>query len=192
MIEIVRSDLFKRGRDGYIHYPLYEILLDATQSIPGTFIEFGVYAGYTFRVIYERARLYGKKAIGVDSFIGHPEIRRKEEKEWCKPGKYSVGGSATFRKTFPEALCIEGFIPAVLSEINDIRIAFAHIDLNLYDSTMDALCFAWQRLLPGGILVGHDFDLSVNIGSASAYRDWMKLEGIEYVGVEESSVFFKK
>jgi hypothetical protein len=188
---IFRNDLLMRGQPGYIHHPLYGILLDACQSVPGVFIEMGVYAGYTFRLIYRRARRYGKRMIGVDSFVGHPPSNQPGEGEMW-PGKYSVGGSAAFRAEFPEALCVEGFIPEILSEIRAIQIAFAHIDLDLYESTIEALRFVWPRLSIGGILVGHDFDWNTGCAAMQAYQDWMSQNSIVHVGIEEKSIYFRK
>lgn len=186
----------KRGQPGYIHHPLYVILLDACQSIPGVFIEFGVFQGFTFSLIYERALRYGKRTVGVDSFIGHPEsqVKRIGDK-WVGnmwPGKYSAGGSSTFRQEFPNALCVEGFIPNILPEIDDIEIAFAHLDLDLYDSTAAALRFTWGRLSKGGIMIGHDFGWDADYGAPQAYQDWMAEMDIKHIGIEEKSIYFKK
>lgn len=187
----IRNDLLERGQAGYIHHSLYEILLDAVQSISGVFIELGVYDGYTFNLIYNKAEKYGRNSIGVDSFIGHPESKRNgEEDMW--PGKYSVGGSDSFKYKFPSAKCVEGFIPEILSEISNIKIAFAHIDLDLYDSTMAALDFVWPRLTSGGIMIGHDFEWDTGRAAMQAYQDWMDLNNIEHVGVEEKSIFWRR
>lgn len=55
-----------------------------------------------------------------------------------------------------------GLIPDTFRDLENHKIAFAHIDVDLYQSYMDCLSFIWPRIVPGGMIlfddVGHDND----------------------------------
>jgi O-methyltransferase len=51
-----------------------------------------------------------------------------------------------------------GVFPASAAELGAERFCFVHVDLDLEPSTRDALEFFLPRLLPGGILIGDNYD----------------------------------
>jgi hypothetical protein len=52
------------------------------------------------------------------------------------------------------------------------RFAFVHLDVDIYKSTLDALCFFYPRVSPGGILVTHDYSAQSCPGVAAAYDEF--------------------
>ncbi|HSJ15748.1 MAG TPA: TylF/MycF/NovP-related O-methyltransferase [Longimicrobiales bacterium] len=62
-----------------------------------------------------------------------------------------------------------GVFPDSASALAHERFSFVHLDLDLEPSTRDALAFFQPRLLPGGILVGDDYDFP---GVRSAFASW--------------------
>ncbi len=52
---------------------------------------------------------------------------------------------------FPFARVHEGVIPAILDEVGVERVAWAHIDVNVYAAVRDCLEFLYPRMAPGGV-----------------------------------------
>jgi O-methyltransferase len=50
-----------------------------------------------------------------------------------------------------------GFIPDTFAGLELARLAFAHVDVDLYQSALDCIEFVYPRLVPGGILVFDDY-----------------------------------
>lgn len=51
----------------------------------------------------------------------------------------------------------KGWIPERFSEVSNRKFSLVHIDVDLYQPTLDSLCFFYKRLLPGGIIFIDDF-----------------------------------
>lgn len=51
-----------------------------------------------------------------------------------------------------------GLFPDTTAELEDLRFAFVHLDLDLPSSTLAALEYFHPRLVPGGILVADDYN----------------------------------
>lgn len=87
-----------------------------------------------------------------DSFQGLPEGSEKDLND--NPGR--------FKATHQEELWIlghvyEGWVPQTFFGLEDKKIALAHIDLDLYQGTKDALEFVIPRLVENGIIVVDDY-----------------------------------
>lgn len=62
-----------------------------------------------------------------------------------------------------------GLFPASAADLGDTRFGFVHLDMDLARSTRDALDFFHPRLLPGGILIGDDYNLADVRGAFEAF-----------------------
>ncbi len=51
-----------------------------------------------------------------------------------------------------------GVFPQSAASFGDLRFSFVHLDMDLPASTSDGLAFFVPRLVPGGILIGDDFE----------------------------------
>src|SRR5260370_31367387 len=52
----------------------------------------------------------------------------------------------------------KGLFPADSSgAVTDERFSFVHLDMDLYEGTLEALGFFWPRMNPGGIILSHDY-----------------------------------
>lgn len=122
-------------------------------SVPGHYLEFGVYTGGTIRYIAARRR--DQTIHGFDSFEGLPE-------PWTGfvlgRGVFSKAGrlprvpanvvlhKGWFRDTLP-----------VWRERIAGPVAFVHVDCDLYSSTVDALSGIADRLQPGTVIVFDEY-----------------------------------
>ena len=120
-------------------------------SVEGAYMEFGVFKGGSINFI---ARTIDPKIIqGFDSFEGLPEDWFNMPKEFFSlRGKIpKVRRNVRLHKGF-----FDSSIPEWLSRSED-RIAFAHIDCDVYSSTRVVLSELSSRLQEGTILVFDDY-----------------------------------
>lgn len=173
-------------RANYIHLDLLlRSVLDS--KIQGDLAEFGVWYGTTFLPMAELARINSRTIHAIDSFNGMAEPTSKDGGKGYKQGSHSTNGSAFFRmlveEPFGDTVKIhEGYIPEILRELIAIKFAFAHIDLDQYQPTLETLNFVWPRMNKGGVMVCHDWFSDVNILAAEAINDWMKKNNIVMAG----------
>jgi O-methyltransferase len=133
-----------------------------TLSIPGDFLEAGVYRGGTARLFRRLLDTSGhQRTLHLfDTFGGMPETNRTldihREKDFLDT---SVEAVSTFIGT-EEWICYhKGFIPDTFKRLENVRFAFAHIDVDIYQSVLDCCGFIYPRVVPGGILVFDDYGL---------------------------------
>ena len=71
-------------------------------------------------------------------------------------------------------MCIirKGFIPDTFAGLNSEKIAFVHIDLDVYKSILDSLQFIWPRLSLGGIIVFDDYGFATCPGARVAVDEF--------------------
>ena len=48
-------------------------------------------------------------------------------------------------------------LPATAAPVSDLRFSFVHLDVDLHQSTLDALQFFYPRLSAGAMLLSHDY-----------------------------------
>jgi O-methyltransferase len=61
-----------------------------------------------------------------------------------------------------------GFIPQTFAGLELGPIAWAHVDLDLYDSIRDAVAYLYPRLVPGGYLIFDDYGFPSCAGARHA------------------------
>lgn len=128
----------------------------ATEKIPGDLAEAGVAAGGTALVMLRASA--AKRLHLFDTFEGLPH----GEGEFAH-GEFAASIGDVRAALWRHASRLElhpGLFPASAAGLEDLRFAFVHLDLDLYDSTQAALEWFWPRMEPGGILLSHDYPLS--------------------------------
>ena len=144
----------------------------ATLEVPGARVECGAYRGATALLLCRTARSLDADFDGtdfylIDSFSGtsasteHDFIPVREEggatrmEPFFPPRTTDVKVEdvrACFRE-FPAARVLEGWIPAVFESLPEAAWAFVHLDLTLYEPTLAALQYFYDRLSAGGVLI---------------------------------------
>jgi hypothetical protein len=144
----------------------------ATLDVPGARVECGAYRGATALLLCRTARSVDAAFDGtdfylIDSFSGtsasteHDLIPVREEggatrmKPFFPPRTTDVKVEdvrVCFRE-FPAARVLEGWIPAVFESLPDGAWAFVHLDLTLYEATLEALQYFYDKLSAGGVMI---------------------------------------
>lgn len=124
-----------------------------TQHIEGDIVEFGCFVGNTTKLL----TLITDKQIHVyDSFEGLPESVENY------PGRMNAGGVEALLQNFrndnltPPAITQGWFCDIDPSAVPD-KISFAHLDGDLYTSTLDSLRLVYDKVQPGGVILIDDY-----------------------------------
>jgi O-methyltransferase len=141
-------------------------------ELPGNFWECGVYKGGTAKMLAEL--LAGEPAEGrqlrlFDTFDGMPET--DPDKDLHRRGDFSDTSLAAVKKTVGEGDHVgfyPGFIPETFVGLQDERIAFAHVDVDIYQSVMDCCSVIHPRLVPAGIMIFDDYGFPTCPGARAA------------------------
>lgn len=129
------------------------------RHMEGDIAEVGVYEGSSTRAICEAK---GDKRLHVcDTFAGLPAPTAEDggvETQGC----YACGLDSirAYLAGFPNVEYHVGFCPdSVRGVLDDARFCFVHLDLDLYSSTKQCLEYFFPRLVPGGVILSHDYSL---------------------------------
>lgn len=153
---------------------LYSLARQALR-LSGWFYETGVFRGGTATLFAEllRREAAGRELHLFDTFGGMPDT--DPTRDLHRAGDFAatdldlvrghVGGDA-FIHYHP------GFVPATFAGREADRIAFAHVDLDIYRSILDACEFIYPRLVPGGYLVFDDYGFMSCPGARQAVDEY--------------------
>jgi hypothetical protein len=138
-------------------FNLYQFAMLATR-LDGDFAELGVYRGGSAKLI---ATLKGNKRLHLfDTFTGLPEVR--PDVDVHKTSDFddtSLQSVQRYLSPYPNILFYPGFFPdsaKALAETHT-RFAFVHLDVDIYESTKSGLEFFYPRMVPGGVILSHDY-----------------------------------
>lgn len=137
----------------------YVLATLATQAsrLDGEFWECGVYRGGTAMLL--AGRLSGARARLrlFDTFEGMPET--DASKDLHQAGDFFNTSLESVRTRVPGDFVHfhKGLIPATFSGLESARIAFAHVDVDIYSSILACCEFIYPRLCVGGFMVFDDY-----------------------------------
>jgi hypothetical protein len=150
--------------------------VQATLKVPGEMAEVGVFLGGSAAVILNASN--GKHLHLFDTFAGLPDAG-----DYLKKGEYAGSLSSVKRtlKGYSDRITLhEGLFPRdTAAAVAHLRFSFVHLDMDLYDGTLDALRFFWPRMNPGGILISHDYPLLS--GVVRAFREFFADEEAPFI-----------
>jgi O-methyltransferase len=154
-----------------------QTLLRQALHVPGDVWECGVYKGGTAGMMAAMLKDAGsaKRLYLFDTFAGMPETHAT--KDWHRQGDFAdTSVEAVTRHVGHADLCVirQGFIPDTFAGLEDARIAFAHIDVDIYQSILDSLAFIWPRLSVGGFVVLDDYGFPTCPGARAAVDEFFQ------------------
>lgn len=158
-------------------FVLYKTLLQALE-LPGAIVECGVYRGGTALLAASTlAREGGRGAPRelhlFDSFQGMPPDT--DARERFQPGDLAEATEPAVRDLLAPYDFVRihpGFIPATFEGLDLPNVAWAHVDVDLYQSVRDAIAFIYPRLVPGGVLVFDDYGFPSCASSRQAVDEY--------------------
>ena len=136
------------------------------RDMEGDIAEVGVYAGSSTKLICEAK---GTKRFHIcDTFAGLPEPTA-EDGGVEKQGSFacSLDSIKQYLAGYDNLEYHVGFCPdSVRGKLDDTRFCFVHLDVDLYSSTKECLEYFFPRLVPGGVLVSHDYSILEGVRKA--------------------------
>lgn len=123
----------------------------------------------------------GKKKLWIyDSFEGLPEkneVDRSEVGADFRPGELKATRMEVKKRFLRAGLPLpeikKGWFEDLMDEDLPIQIAFAFIDGDFYQSIKVSLSIVERRMMPGGIIVIHDYNNPALPGVAKAVDEWL-------------------
>jgi O-methyltransferase len=131
----------------------------ATQAslLDGEFWECGVYRGGTAMLFAKRLSTAGRQLRLFDTFQGMPETDATRDRH--KAGDFSDTSLEAVRSRVRGDFVQfhKGLIPATFAGLESARIAFAHVDVDIYSAILACCEFIYPRLCVGGFMVFDDY-----------------------------------
>jgi O-methyltransferase len=73
-----------------------------------------------------------------------------------------------------------GWIPDRFFDVDTKNFSFVHIDVDLYQPTLDSLEFFWPRIIKGGYLIIDDYGSSQFPGASAAVDEFLKINPVSF------------
>ena len=144
-------------------------------GLPGDLAEFGVHKGTSALVMLsssDQGRYYG-----VDSFEGLSEpIAGVDGSYWSRGALAVAFDDAKDRLSGWEdrATLVKGWIPDCLGQLPaDLKVRFAHVDVDLYEPTLSSLEFVGPRMVSGGVIICDDYGFVTCPGARQAVDEFI-------------------
>jgi O-methyltransferase len=155
------------GNEAFFLYSLAR----AQSGLEGSMAEVGVYQGSSAQLICE-AKDDDCFLHLFDTFTGLPEPDELEAR-LLRPGQYSASLTAvqTLLGAYTNVRTHPGVFPQTAAGLSGVRFSLVHLDADLYSSTLAGLEFFYPRMVPGGIIIAHDY--STLPGVALAFADFL-------------------
>ena len=140
---------------------------------------FDTFEGFADNDIEEENKLFGKKiSVGMLPAVDLDEVK-----------DYIDGGTNADNVSL-----VKGWFPESFQGYENIKLRFVHVDLDLYLPTKAALETLWPCLVPGGVMIVHDYACSLFPGVKKAVDDFfssLDITAIPMGDMQESAVIIK-
>ncbi len=151
-------------------------LANSVSDLLGHTVECGVLFGHSSHLICSAFKhQHDSRHFIFDSFEG---LSLPVEKDFpidatsfkWKRGDLTVSQEEVRRNllSFTNIEYLKGWIPTRFKEVNELHFSFAHIDVDLYEPTVESVRFFYPRLLSGGILLCDDYGYDTCPGARAA------------------------
>jgi hypothetical protein len=135
-------------------------LVRATSKLGGSMAEIGVFRGASARLIREAD--LDRPLHLFDTFEGLPEttgIDIAHRQGRLQPGQFAcpLDEVKDYLTNFPNVFFHQGVFPSTAAAVDGEMFSFVHSDVDLYEGTLAVLNFFYPRMLPGGVIISHDF-----------------------------------
>jgi hypothetical protein len=133
-------------------------LLKLTLHLAGDLAECGTYKGASAYLMCEAHRNDGRLIHLFDSFEGLSAPARYDGNYW-EQGRFGTPEELVHQNLadFQNFRVYKGWIPKRFEEVAGTTFSFVHVDVDLYQPTLDSLEFFYGRMAPGGIILMDDY-----------------------------------
>ncbi|NQT47154.1 MAG: class I SAM-dependent methyltransferase [Candidatus Omnitrophica bacterium] len=157
MISMIRGlmkeegDLFFKPSEVFM---IYSLAL-SRGNIEGDYAEVGVYRGASAKIICEAKD--DKHLYLFDTFEGLPQTKKTDNRFSRVTLRANYEYVIQRLSVYKNVHIYKGIFPKTADPIKDKKFAFVHLDVDLYQSSLDCLDFFYKRTQRGGIILSHDY-----------------------------------
>jgi O-methyltransferase len=143
------------------------ITMAGKAPLGGIFVEVGVYQGGSAVKLVELTNKRNTELWLFDTFSGMPEST--VGLDYHRVGDFSDCSVASVSKLIPDAKIHIGKFPDTwLPTMNDVKISFAHVDVDQYESTRKCIEVLSPLMVDGGIMWFDDYEFDHLLGAKTA------------------------
>lgn len=170
-------------------------LLRLVDNVPGATAECGVYHGASSYLICqanERAKPQRQHYV-FDSFEGLSRPTEHDGQTW-KKNDLSVSVDTVKKNLlkFENVTYLKGWIPERFAEVEEKSFAFVHIDVDIYQPTLDSIEFFYPRMAKGGIILCDDYGFNTCPGATKAVNEYLQDKPEKMLSLCSGGGFFIK
>ena len=176
VVDLIKStkkevDFLFRPCDAFNVYALAR----AQSALNGDMAEVGVYQGGSAKLICEAK---GNKTLHLfDTFDGLPDVSEVDKQfnaiTFFQKNQYKTDFQAVkeYLSAYKNVQFYKGFFPKTAIPVKAKKFSFVHLDVDLYQSTLDCRKFFYPRMIKGGIIISHDYHA---YGVRKAFEEFCK------------------
>lgn len=141
-------------------YALYQNAAQIlNEGLRGDIVELGVYRGNSAALLANLARRHSRRLYLFDTFTGFDRRDFTGVDSHRRPGFANVSlERVTQLVGTQDVFCVPGFFPESCAQIElPKEIVLAHLDCDLYEPTKAGLERFYPRVVPGGVIIVHDY-----------------------------------
>lgn len=139
-------------------------------TLPGDFAECGTHSGTSAFFLCRRAS--GSVHL-FDSWAGLSIPSEADGHYWSGGDlKSSLDAAQQTLDGFTNVSFHRGWIPERFNDVVDRRFSLVHVDVDLYQPTLDSVVFFWERINGGGVLVCDDYGFDTCPGATAAIDEF--------------------
>lgn len=160
-------------------------------NLKGDLAEVGVFNGGSSKILCQTK---GNKSLHLfDTFEGLPKKTKEDFKGFnISDFNCSLEKVKNNLKDYKNVFYYKGLIKDTCYKIKENKFSFVHLDVDLYNSTLDCLEFFYKRMNSGGVILSHDYILGVKHGVVKAFNDFFKDKKEQVIEISDTQCMVVK
>tara|TARA_B100000579_G_scaffold353836_1_gene308650 strand:+ start:199 stop:915 length:717 start_codon:yes stop_codon:yes gene_type:complete len=178
-LDLNSSIAFKRLIRSFFLFKYFK----SVNHLSGNILEVGVFRGFSalfLKQLEDILNLNSKKdcLFLIDSFEGLSKINEEDnvdndENYQHQEGHFKVNfeNIQNLFKDYDNVKILKGWIPNVFDLLNNKNLyKFVHIDVDLFEPTLDTLNYIFDKVVKGGVIITDDFESKAFPGNRKAWQ----------------------
>ncbi len=168
-------------------------LLKLCIHLQGDLVECGTYKGASAYLMCIKTINSDKSVHLFDSFEGLSEPDIKDGKYWSKGSLKSAEEDVrNLLSEFNNYHIYKGWIPERFNNVSSRKFCFLHIDVDLYQPTLESLKFFYDRMVKGSVILLDDYGFNTCPGAKSAADSFFSDKPEEIISLPTGQAFIVK
>ena len=170
LVRHIREKALLKGNEGY---QLFIMVKELCKKRKGALAEVGVYRGGSTKLICEAKG--DNPLYAFDTFDGLPPLTKEDVPDNEHQSSFMDGdfkdvtleSVKRYLSEYQNVFLFKGLFPNSANKtVKSSKYIFVHLDVDLYNSTLDSLLFFYPKLLRGGMILSHDYSTAPGVKKA--------------------------